>query len=99
MEPECGFPESNLAKLRKLCSEQTCLAAVYAFGPRESGDCDLAALFREDPSWADKLGAAGREKARDSFTVEACARGVAEILYEVRERSSVKGQSSQPKRE
>jgi hypothetical protein len=55
MEPECGFPESSLSRLRKLCTEQTCLAAIYAFGPRESGDCHLAALFSEPPSWADRL--------------------------------------------
>jgi hypothetical protein len=57
MEPECGFPESNLAKLRRLCSKQPCLAAIYAFGTRESEDCDLAALFSESPSWADRLDA------------------------------------------
>lgn len=57
MEPECGFPESNLAKLRRLCSERPCLAAIYAFGRRESADCDLAALFSEPHSWADRLDA------------------------------------------
>jgi hypothetical protein len=55
VEPGCGFPESNLAKLRKLCSEQTCLVAIYAFGLGKSGDCDLAALFSQPPSWADRL--------------------------------------------
>jgi hypothetical protein len=44
-----------LAKLRKLCSEQTCLAAIYAFGLGKSGDCDLAVLFSEPPAWADRL--------------------------------------------
>jgi hypothetical protein len=57
MEPECGFPESRIAKLRRLCTEQTCLAAVYVFGPRESVDCALAALYSEPPSWADRLDA------------------------------------------
>lgn len=55
MKPECGFPESSLVRLRKVCSEQTCLAAIYAFGKRRGADCDLAALFTKPPSWADRL--------------------------------------------
>jgi hypothetical protein len=35
--------------------EEPCLAAIYAFGLRPSGGCELAALYSEAPAWANRL--------------------------------------------
>ena len=55
MEPGCEIPESNLAQLREACTATPCLAAIYVFGRQRTGDCDLAALFTEPPSWSVRL--------------------------------------------
>lgn len=55
MEPGCSFPESNLARLRKLCRKEPCLAAIYVFGQQRPADCDLAALYSASPSWSERL--------------------------------------------
>jgi hypothetical protein len=55
MKPGCEIPESNLAQLREACCAKPCLAAIYIFGRQREGDCDLAALFTEGPSWDDRL--------------------------------------------
>jgi hypothetical protein len=55
MKSGCSFPESNLARLRDVGCEESCLAAIYAFGRQRAGDCDLAALFAETPSWSERL--------------------------------------------
>jgi hypothetical protein len=55
MKPGCEIPESNLAQLREACCADPCLAAIYLFGREGTGDCDLAALFTEPPSWSTRL--------------------------------------------
>lgn len=55
MKPGCEIPESNLAQLREVCCAESCLAAIYVFGRQRAGDCDLAALFTESPSWSARL--------------------------------------------
>ena len=55
MKPGCEIPESNLAQLREACGADPCLAAIYIFGRQRTGDCDLAALFTETPSWSARL--------------------------------------------
>ena len=55
MKPGCAFPEDNLARLRDVACKDPCLAALYLFGLQRDGDCDLAALFTETPSWSDRL--------------------------------------------
>jgi hypothetical protein len=55
MKPGCEIPESNLAELREACCTKPCLAAIYVIGQQREGDCDLAALFAEDPSWNERL--------------------------------------------
>jgi hypothetical protein len=49
------FSESQLAELRSVCRQDARLAAIYAFDLRQSGDCNLAALFTRTPSWPDRL--------------------------------------------
>ncbi len=55
MKPGCSFPESDLARLRQVVSEEPRLAALYVFGLRREGDCDLAALFTKKLSWPERL--------------------------------------------
>lgn len=55
MQPECSFAESNLARLRELGCEQACLAAIYVFGRQRTGECNMAALFTETPTWSERL--------------------------------------------
>ncbi len=55
MKPGRSFSESQLAHLREVCGREPRLAAIYAFGVRQAGDCDLAALFTETLSWPERL--------------------------------------------
>jgi hypothetical protein len=55
MKPGGSFPESNLARLRRVASAEPRLAALYVFGLRREGDCDLAALFSQKLSWPERL--------------------------------------------
>ncbi len=55
MKPGRSFSESQLAHLREVCGREPRLAALYAFGLRQRGDCDLAALFTEPLSWPERL--------------------------------------------
>ena len=55
MEPGRCFSESELAQLREVCQGEPRLVALYAFDLRQSGDCNLAALFTETPPWPERL--------------------------------------------
>jgi hypothetical protein len=55
MERGQCFSESQLSQLREVCQQECRLAALYAFDLRRSGDCNLAALWAETPSWPDRL--------------------------------------------
>jgi len=55
MTQEPCFSEDKLARLRDVCSQEPILVALYAFDLRRSKDCNLAALFRQDISWSDRL--------------------------------------------
>ena len=50
-----AFLEGKLERLRELCSREPRLAAMYAFDLRQSGDCNLAALFTQTPPWPERL--------------------------------------------
>lgn len=49
------FSESELAQLRQACDQESRVAAMYAFDMRQSGDCNLAALFTATPAWPERL--------------------------------------------
>jgi hypothetical protein len=51
----CSFPKENLARLRQVVSEEPRLAAIYGFGLRPEGDCDLAVLLTRKMSWPERL--------------------------------------------
>ena len=55
MRSGCEFPERNLGQLRKVGHEESCLAAIYAFGLRPSGGCELAVLYSDTPAWSNRL--------------------------------------------
>lgn len=55
MEPGSCFAKDKLERLREVVSTESRLAAIYVFGLRRSGDCDLAALFIEPLSWPERL--------------------------------------------
>lgn len=55
MEPCLTFSASQLARLRQTCRSEPRVAALYAFDPAESGDCQLAALFTEALPWRERL--------------------------------------------
>jgi len=49
------FSETEMAQLREVGRKEPRLAALYAFDLRQSGDCNLAALFTETPPWPERL--------------------------------------------
>jgi hypothetical protein len=49
------FPESKLTELRDVCQQEPRLAALYAFDLRQSGECNVAAVFTEMPPWPERL--------------------------------------------
>lgn len=55
MKPCSVFPEDDLARVREVCRAQPLVAALYAFDPERTGDCQLAALYIEMPSWPERL--------------------------------------------
>ncbi len=55
MKAGCSFSDEKLARLREICHDEPRLVALYAFGLRRKGDCDLAALFAERLSWPERL--------------------------------------------
>jgi hypothetical protein len=55
METGQPFSQSELIQLRAVCCQEPRLAALYAFDLLRSGECNLAALFTEPPSWPDRL--------------------------------------------
>jgi hypothetical protein len=55
MKLESCYSEDQLAELRTVASKESRLAAIYVFGLRRAGDCDLAALFTEPLPWPDRL--------------------------------------------
>jgi hypothetical protein len=55
MEPGSCFSKDKLERLREAVSSESRLAAIYVFGLRRPGDCDLAALFTESLSWPERL--------------------------------------------
>jgi hypothetical protein len=55
MKPGLMFSASQLARLRQTCRSEPHVAALYAFDPEETGDCQLAALFTETPPWRERL--------------------------------------------
>ncbi len=55
MKPGPLFPEQHLARVREACRAEPRLAALYAFDPEGTGDCQLAALYTKAPPWPDRL--------------------------------------------
>jgi hypothetical protein len=55
MKGKCQFPEDRLAEMREAVGVEPRLVAVYVFGMYQPGDCDMAALFTEAPSWPERL--------------------------------------------
>jgi hypothetical protein len=55
MEQCLMFSDSDLARLRERCLLEPRLAALYAFDPEETADCQVAALFTEPPAWQERL--------------------------------------------
>jgi hypothetical protein len=55
MKPRCDFSESKLATMQQQVRVEPRLVALYVFGLHRPGDCDLAALFTETPSWPERL--------------------------------------------
>ncbi len=55
MKPRCDFSESKLATMQQQVRMEPRLVALYALGLHRPGDCDLAALFTETPSWPERL--------------------------------------------
>lgn len=55
MKQDCWFPEDNLAKMRKALDVESRLAAIFGIDMHEQGDCDMAILFTETPSWPERL--------------------------------------------
>lgn len=55
MKPGPVFPEDSLARVRETCRANSQVAALYAFGLQGAGDCQLAALYTEQPSWPERL--------------------------------------------
>jgi hypothetical protein len=55
METGPCFPESELVRLRAVCQQESRVAALYAFDLRDSGECNLAAIFTETPPWQERL--------------------------------------------
>jgi hypothetical protein len=49
------FSASDLARLRERCLVEPRLAALYAFDPEGTGDCQLAALFTKPLAWRERL--------------------------------------------
>jgi hypothetical protein len=49
------FPESTLAKLRAVCEDEPCLAALYAFDLGRGDECNVAAVFTKTPPWSERL--------------------------------------------
>jgi hypothetical protein len=49
------FPESTLANLRAVCSDEPSLAALYAFDLGRGSECNVAAVFTETPPWSKRL--------------------------------------------
>jgi hypothetical protein len=49
------FPESKLAKLRAVCEDEPCLAALYAFDLGRGDECNVAAVFAPTPPWSERL--------------------------------------------
>jgi hypothetical protein len=49
------FPEFKLAKLRAVCEDEPCLAALYAFDLGRGDDCNVAAVFSMTPPWSERL--------------------------------------------
>jgi hypothetical protein len=55
MEECLMFSATDLARLRERCRTEPRLAALYAFDPEGTSDCQLAALFTESPTWQERL--------------------------------------------
>jgi hypothetical protein len=55
MKLDSSFPEDNLAKMRRALDVESRLAAIFSFGMHQQGDCDMATLFTETPSWPERL--------------------------------------------
>jgi hypothetical protein len=55
MRRRCRFPEDGLAEMREAVGAEPRLVAIYVFGMYQPGDCDMAALFSETPSWPERL--------------------------------------------
>jgi hypothetical protein len=55
MEPGQCFSKTKIAQLRRAVSHESRLAAIYVFGLRQPGECDLAALFTEAIPWPERL--------------------------------------------
>lgn len=55
MKPGPLFSESILARVREVCRAEPRVAALYAFDPEATGDCQLAALYTKSPPWPDRL--------------------------------------------
>ena len=55
MGTDSCFPESQLTQLRDVCHQDPRVAALYAFDLRRSGECNVAAVFTETPSWPERL--------------------------------------------
>jgi hypothetical protein len=49
------FPESILEELRAICAQDARVSALYAFDLRDSGECNVAAVFTETPPWPERL--------------------------------------------
>ena len=49
------FPDSILEELRAACAQDPRVSALYAFDLRDTGECNVAAIFTETPPWPERL--------------------------------------------
>jgi hypothetical protein len=55
MRSQINLPKEKLAAMKEAVQVEPRLAAVYVFGMYQPGDCDMAALYIETPSWPERL--------------------------------------------
>jgi hypothetical protein len=89
MEQGQSFSEVHLARLRAVCRAEPRLAAMYAFDLEQRGDCNLAALFVDGPSWPERLDlelAVGKALGREGIELMSLRRLPLVVRYNVVQR-------------